>query len=458
SYTYSLNGGAPQASPVFSGLAAGNYTVTVDNGSGCSVTTASISINTAPGAPAVPTFSITQPTCTAAGTITVTNFDATASYSINGGAPQMSGTFTGLASGTYTITVTTAGGCSSSTASITVNAAPAIPGAAVATVTQPTCQMPTGTIIISAPTGSNLTYSINGGAPQAGTTFTGLNTGIYSIVVTNTDGCTSTPVTVTVDPVPAGPSAPVVTVYNPNCGDTTGAITVTAPVGGVQYSIDGVNFQSTANFSNLAPGNYTITVRDNVTSCTTTSATITVDTPIAPPAITAVEGCQDTADGRRYLIMTSAVAGSFDPATATYEWRNANGMLIGDDETLDVSRYVSENSVMMNGTEYTISLKITVPGGCTVTEYYTFDSVFCDIPKGISPNGDTKNDNFDLAGFNARKVSIFNRYGVEVYSKPNYVDEWYGQSDKGDELPTGTYYYVVELSNGTRTGWVYINR
>jgi gliding motility-associated-like protein len=87
------------------------------------------------------------------------------------------------------------------------------------------------------------------------------------------------------------------------------------------------------------------------------------------------------------------------------------------------------------------------------------ESVICLIPKGISPNGDFMNDEFDLTGFNVSKLSIYNRYGREVYSKTNYTNEWHGQTDGDNELPTGTYYYMIERSNGeTKTGWVYINR
>ena len=84
---------------------------------------------------------------------------------------------------------------------------------------------------------------------------------------------------------------------------------------------------------------------------------------------------------------------------------------------------------------------------------------YCDIPKGISPNGDGKNDNFDLSGLDVKKVEIFNRYGQEVYSKENYTNQWNGQANNGNDLPTGTYYYMIERRNGeTKTGWVYINR
>ena len=45
-----------------------------------------------------------------------------------------------------------------------------------------------------------------------------------------------------------------------------------------------------------------------------------------------------------------------------------------------------------------------------------------------------------------------------VYSKDNYHNDWYGQTNNGERLPDATYYYVIEtLSSEIKTGWVYIN-
>ena len=86
-------------------------------------------------------------------------------------------------------------------------------------------------------------------------------------------------------------------------------------------------------------------------------------------------------------------------------------------------------------------------------------NVTCQIQKGISPNGDNKNDEFDLSTLNVKQLDIFNRYGSTVYSKTSYSKEWVGQSNAYEILPDGTYYYVVELGDGTtKTGWVYINK
>lgn len=84
----------------------------------------------------------------------------------------------------------------------------------------------------------------------------------------------------------------------------------------------------------------------------------------------------------------------------------------------------------------------------------------CIIPQGISPNGDGLNDTFDLANFGVQRIEIFNRLGTLVYSKENYTDEWHGQTDNGDELPVGTYFYTMVYENGakTKSSWVYINK
>ncbi len=105
------------------------------------------------------------------------------------------------------------------------------------------------------------------------------------------------------------------------------------------------------------------------------------------------------------------------------------------------------------------NVKVTV-GNCSKTLPYTVDGITCQIQRGISPGGTAGlNDNFDLSGFGVKKISIFNRYGKEVYSKTNYVNEWHGQTSNGDELPTGTYFYMIDSeSAGQKTGWIYINR
>lgn len=80
------------------------------------------------------------------------------------------------------------------------------------------------------------------------------------------------------------------------------------------------------------------------------------------------------------------------------------------------------------------------------------------IPKGISPNGDGKNDFLDLSRYHVDKLSIYNRYGVLVYEKEKYSREWAGQSSRGNGLPSGTYYYLIRIETGdVLTGWIQLN-
>ncbi|MCG2612625.1 hypothetical protein LZZ90_14035, partial [Flavobacterium sp. SM15] len=74
-----------------------------------------------------------------------------------------------------------------------VNPIPANPAAPTASVTvQPTCTVPTGTIVVTAPTGATLEYSVNGVSYQASGTFTGLPPGGYNVTVRDTaTGCVS---------------------------------------------------------------------------------------------------------------------------------------------------------------------------------------------------------------------------------------------------------------------------
>jgi gliding motility-associated-like protein len=81
------------------------------------------------------------------------------------------------------------------------------------------------------------------------------------------------------------------------------------------------------------------------------------------------------------------------------------------------------------------------------------------VPQVITPNGDGYNDSFDLSGFDVSSLEVFNRNGIKVYSKNNYSNEFIGVSDKGDELPTGTYFYVMRYQGDkVKSAWVYINR
>lgn len=89
------------------------------------------------------------------------------------------------------------------------------------------------------------------------------------------------------------------------------------------------------------------------------------------------------------------------------------------------------------------------------------------VHNGISPNGDGKNDYFDIANITTlgaeNKVSIFSRWGDKVFEVENYDNgsrRFEGKSDGGKELSSGVYFYKIEFLNGQPelTGYLTIKR
>jgi gliding motility-associated-like protein len=78
-----------------------------------------------------------------------------------------------------------------------------------------------------------------------------------------------------------------------------------------------------------------------------------------------------------------------------------------------------------------------------------------DIPSGFSPNHDGINDKFVIRhpGNVSINLKVFNRWGNIVYGSPEYKDDWDGRgaagSILGNDLPDGTYYYIVIATNKT---------
>ncbi|MBL7847866.1 MAG: VCBS repeat-containing protein [Cyclobacteriaceae bacterium] len=91
------------------------------------------------------------------------------------------------------------------------------------------------------------------------------------------------------------------------------------------------------------------------------------------------------------------------------------------------------------------------------------------VYNALSPNGDGKNDVFFIQYINAlpetqeNKVTILNRWGSVVFETINYDNTnnvFRGLSSSGAELPSGTYYYILEFTSGAakRTGFLSLRR
>ncbi|MBU3658754.1 MAG: T9SS type B sorting domain-containing protein [Flavobacteriales bacterium] len=97
------------------------------------------------------------------------------------------------------------------------------------------------------------------------------------------------------------------------------------------------------------------------------------------------------------------------------------------------------------------------------------DTVLLQIPEIFTPNNDGINETFEIPGienYPTNKIQIFNRWGSEVFSISPYQNEWNGSTTSNlvigeGELPTGTYYYILDLNGDGSTiykGYVYLKR
>ncbi len=212
-FTFSINNGLFQTSGTFSGLAAGNYTITAKNSNGCTgvATVALGSTNPCAGITVVVSTTQVDPTQGQSnGSITATATGGTGfTYSLNNGTFQTSGTFSNLAAGTYTITAKNSNGClGSKQVTLTgVSQCTNINILITTTVVNTTpCVTPTnnGSITVTATGSTGFTYNINGGTYQVSNIFASLNAGNFLIGVKDANGCTKTQTT-TVGVVTSGP-------------------------------------------------------------------------------------------------------------------------------------------------------------------------------------------------------------------------------------------------------------
>ncbi|MFL5752452.1 MAG: beta strand repeat-containing protein, partial [Bacteroidia bacterium] len=324
SWTFNPTAGAPASSTLnnygpVSFTTAGTYTVshTVTQGSCTSTTTQNVTIYPMPVAP---TLTMTPAACGGSnGSVTVTApTGAGITYSLNGGAFTATTNYTALAAGTYTITVKDGNGCNS-TGTIVVGSTTG-PTAVVLTPVAAHCGQSNGSFTIGAVTGGTAayTYSVNASAFTATTSYTGLATGTYTVVVKDANGCTYTQ-NVTV-PTVAGPTAQVATPVNASCGGSNGSVTFGATTGGVApytFSFNGSPFTATTSYTGLAAGTYNFIVKDNF-GCTFAS-TVTVGNTPGPTAVvlTPVNASCGTANG-------SFTIGAVTGGTAGYTY-SVNG-------------------------------------------------------------------------------------------------------------------------------------
>ena len=290
----------------------------------------------------------------------------------------------------------------------------------------------TGTIVVTSPTGASYTYSVNGTTYQASTTFSSLAPGSYNVTVQDVStSCVSSPTILVVDPLPAGPAAPVASITSqPTCLDPFGAIQITSPTGtGYQFSVNGTAVPiGTYNLTGLDPSQtYSITVTDQSTACTSSSFDVAID-PV-PSAAAVDAGPDQLIEAGDTVILTATGTG-----TMTWENGDINSTIVAPSST----------------TTYTVTLidanSCTSTDQVTVTVLEACGEVF--IPTAFSPNGDALNSYFRIKVKQEcvveMSLKVFDRWGEVIFEGVKSEDAWDG-TFKGKPLDSQVFVYTLDI-------------
>ena len=169
------------------------------------------------------------------------------------------------------------------------------------------------------------------------------------------------------------------------------------------------------------------------------------------PVVTVTDSIETTCDS---AVVLNASGGLF------YSWLPI--------ATLNNPIVAQPTALPLISTIYIVS--VTDSNGCSANANVHV-IVNCDslsVPGGFSPNGDGFNDLFiisDILTYPGNNLKVFSRWGNLVYDKKDYDNSWNGSSNvglliKGEMLPPGTYYYLLDLNNNTkpRTGFIVMKR
>jgi gliding motility-associated-like protein len=435
-YTYLWNTVPAQTTATVNNLAAGTYTVKVTDSNGC-ITMANVNI-IEPAAPI---------TGTAKVTITLTGSGGTTPliYTLDG-MTNGTGIFTDVKPGVdYVWSITDGNNCAPVTGVIKL-----CETAVGLTLTTQQVNVlcfgaSTGSATVTATGGSApYTYSWNTIPVQTTATANNLGVGLYTVTVTDNNGVkASANVTIT-QPAAALTVSTIQT--NIQCaGQATGSATALASggSGSYTYSWNTSPVKTSITASGLVAGTYVITVTDSNGCIATSTVTIVSINPLPTAAFTSSETG----------LMTYSFVNTSANAT-TYVWD------FGD----------SQASVLANPTHVyaaagTYTVKLTATNSCgsdTKTQVLTIPEI--EFFNGFSPNGDGQNDYWNIPILNyypTNTVLIINRWGSELWKGINYNNKnivWTGKNMNGEDLPDGTYYYIINYDNTEKRGWVFIKR
>ncbi len=356
-------------------------------------------------------------------------------YSLDGGSYQPSGTFSGLAANSYVVTIRDVALCTTDVNVLITEAGTALSGSLVSK-TDITCHGDsTGSLTVTGLDGTSpYEYSIDGINYQVSGMFSDLPANSYNVIVRDANHCTFM---IPVDIVqPATPFvATIVDQQDVTCaGYADGEVTLmgTGGIGPLEYSLSGGLFQSSGTFTGLSEGEYFAVIQDSILC--TADLIITI---FEPDSITINPSISHpTCIGETNGTISLNTTGGTPPYS--FLWSNAE---------------TTENLANLEAGTYTVD--IVDANGCSYHGSIELDYTGVDcfsIPNAFIPNNDGINDFWEIRAIESypnATVHVYSRWGQLVFSAKNgYKEPWDG-TFKGKELPMDTYFYIIDLKNGS---------
>ncbi len=328
------------------GFMAGSYTVSVKDSNGCS--TNKTIVIPPPTAPSIST-SLTQIACIgqSTGTISATPSAGTPPYTYLWSANatgNTNSTISNLAAGVYTLTVTDAGGCWSTTTAIIIQPTGTALGVSLSPYPS-TCGLNNGSISVAATGGVGAyTYSWSNG--QTGNIAAGLLSNTYTVTVTDNNSCTVASTALV--PPSSGPTL-ILVPKSATCGKENGSISTSTSGGTQPYSYYWSNKMVVPDPTNLSVGIYTVTVSD-ANGCSFSSSTQIDSVPVPGVVIQVLTNvsCNGGSNGS----LTALVFNGTSPYT--YSWSG-------------ISNSNNTSAIANNLTAGTYTVAVTDANTCTIT-------------------------------------------------------------------------------------------
>jgi gliding motility-associated-like protein len=437
--SYTLNNTVTNTTGLFPNLPVGQHTIRIQ-ASGCTLDTV---VQISAGLSPVVGIQAVQPNnCDGNNgslTLSASSGHQPVTYTmLNNGQQNTTGSFSNLVPGTYQFRINDAQGCSRDTFALLVQQPPVLVQSI--NVVAARCGNNAGAIRLNIVGGdtTGVTSSLSGAAYLPRVSYTNLAPGVYNIRARKGTLCFFD-TTVTIlninDPKPLLN----VQVGDQSCYGNNGSITVAAAANGYtfEYRLNTGSYSNNGSFGSLAPGSYTLGIRNQFGCAWDTAITIRAypKFPVSATVAATDPDCENPFDGS-IRVTVNGVEGPYSLLLRGNTYANGNlitGLTEGNYNLVVVNKDgCAVDSVLQ-------TLRIIFQPRCV--------TVF--IPSAFTPNGDGRNDLFrpSQTFFTSNmRLQVFNRYGQTVYSGTGPNVQWDG-SFKGKPQPAGAYVYWLTYTD-----------